>query len=117
METVRGQVAARGRASGCDKQTVVARGVNLSLLRCSPCNRRVIVWYEFTSSQSLSNVKVNNSGLIASIKMQIKCKYLRRTSLSAISLVTTNRSSKKGGRSLDELNECSLAGGSGKQEK
>ena len=49
--------------------------------------------------------------------MQIKCKYLRRTSLSAISLVTTNRSSKKGGRSLDELNECSLAGGSGKQEK
>ena len=38
-------------------------------------------------------------------------------SLSAISLVITNRSSKKGGRNLDELNECSLAGGSGKQEK
>ena len=42
--------------------------------------------------------------------MQIKCKYLRRTSLSSISLVITNRSSKKGGRNINELNECSLAG-------
>ena len=49
--------------------------------------------------------------------MQIKCKYLRRT--SAISLITKNRSSKKKWRSgwnLDELNECSLAGGERKQE-
>ena len=30
---------------------------------------------------SLGNVKVNNSDLIASIEMQIKCKYLRIPSL------------------------------------
>ena len=41
----------------------------------------MIVWYELKSSQSLWNVKVNNSYLIASIKMQIKCKSLRRTRL------------------------------------
>ena len=48
----------------CDRQTVVGRGVNLSLLRRSFCKRRV----QFDMN---SNVKINNSDLIASIKMQI----------------------------------------------
>ena len=34
----------------CDKWTVVGRDVNLSWLRRSLCNRRVIVWYELKSS-------------------------------------------------------------------
>ena len=35
----------------CDRQTLIARGVNLGWLRRSLCNRRVIVSYELKSSQ------------------------------------------------------------------
>ena len=53
--------------------------------------------------------------------MHIKCKYLREKVSPAISLVIANRLSKNRNRSscrnLNELNECLLVGGSGKQEK
>ena len=50
--------------------------------------------------------------------MRIKCKSLKKTRVrSAISLVITNRLSKRRGINLDELKKCSLAGGSRKQEK
>ena len=59
----------------CDRHWWVG-GVNLSLLRRSLCNRRVTVSWAQILTMSLWNMKVNNSDLIASIKMQMKSKYL-----------------------------------------
>ena len=64
-------------------------------------------------TMSLWNVKVNNSDLIASIKMQIKSKSLRRTSLISYQSGNYKDWVKGSGR----LNECLLASGSWKQEK
>ena len=62
---------------------------------------------------SLGNDKVYNSDLIESMKMQIKCKSLKRASL--ISYHSGNyKQSKRSDTNLDELNECSWACGSGK---
>ena len=52
--------------------------------------------------------------------MQIKCKSLKKQVSSAISLVITNRPSKKkcrNGWNLIEINECLLAVGSRKRKK
>ena len=49
--------------------------------------------------------------------MQIKYKYLRRASLISYQSGNYIDRAKISGRNLDELNECSLAGRSGEQEK
>ena len=49
--------------------------------------------------------------------MQIKYKYLRRASLISYQSGNYIHRAKINGRNFDELNECSLAGRSGEQEK
>ena len=69
-------------------------------------------------SLSSWNVKVNNSDVIASIKMQKKMQIFQenkshKLSFWELQLVWV----KKSGRNLNELIESLLAGGSWKQEK
>ena len=75
----------------CDRLTVVLLTNCLSVfehfvrpgwLRRSPCNRTVINWYELKASQCHFEMsKSITSNLIASVKIEIKCKTLRRRSL------------------------------------
>ena len=69
------------------------------------------------TEKSLWNSKVDNSDLTESIKMQIRYKYLRRASLISYQSGNYIDRAKISGRNFDELNECSLAGRSGEQEK
>ena len=60
---------------------MVTSCVNGSWLNRSLGSRKMIVSYELKFSQCHFEMKVNNSDLVASVKIQVKCKSLRRASL------------------------------------
>ena len=66
----------------------------------------------------LWNMKVSNSDLVASMKIQIKYKSLSRTCLISYHSGDSKKDQgKRSGRNRDETNEYLWAGRSKKQEK